>query len=274
MDESLILSVRNLRKRFPILGKGIFRREISTIQACDDVSFDVRRGETLAVVGGSGSGKTTLGRLILRALAPDSGQIFFRSRERPDPVDLAVASARELKPLRRELQMIFQDPYGSLNPHMTVAQIVEEPLYINKLASGTAREMLAREMLAKVGLPADCMVRYPNAFSGGQRQRIAIARALVVRPSLVVCDEPVSALDVSVQAQIINLLADMQEEFGLTYLFVAHDWRVVRHLAHRVAELAGGKLTEPVPTESFFSSGQNRGVRSTDGLASRFDESA
>ncbi len=258
MDEHAILSVRNLRKRFPIFGRGILRRQVGSINACDGVSFDVRRGETLALVGESGSGKTTLGRLILGVLQPDSGQVLFRSRTTLEPVDLVSANPATRKSLRQELQMIFQDPFGSLNPYMTVGQIVAEPLRINGRAKGTELHRQVVQMLDKVGLNADCLHRYPNAFSGGQRQRIGIARALIVRPALVVCDEPVSALDVSIQAQILNLLCSMQEELELTYIFVSHDMRVVRQVADRIAVFQDGRMTAPVPAEVFFASRQRR----------------
>jgi ABC-type glutathione transport system ATPase component len=252
MHEHAILSVRHLCKKFPLFGRGVFRRQVGSVQACDDVSFDVMRGETLALVGESGSGKTTLGRLMLRAMRPDSGHILFRSRTAPGPVDLVSASPATLKPLRQELQMVFQDPFSSLNPRMTVGQILEEPLRINGLAKGAELRHRIVDMLGRVGLHSDCLHRYPNAFSGGQRQRIGIARALILRPALVVCDEPVSALDVSIQAQIVNLLASMQEELGLTYIFVAHDLRLVRQVADRIALLRDGRLNAPVPTETFF----------------------
>jgi ABC-type glutathione transport system ATPase component len=249
MAEDTILSVRNLHKRFPIFSHGLFRREIGSVNACDDISFDLRRGETFALVGDSGSGKTTLGRLILGALRPDAGQVLYWRRNSSGPIDLVSETAIVLKPLRRELQMIFQDPHGSLNPHMTVGQIVEEPLRLNAAAGGPTSSDLVKRMIRKVGLSEDCLNRYPSAFSGGQRQRIGIARALVLNPSLVVCDEPVSALDASVQAQVMNLLADMQEQLGLTYLFITHDLRLVHQFADRMAVMEGGRLSMPATVD-------------------------
>ncbi|MFG6417317.1 ATP-binding cassette domain-containing protein [Roseateles sp. DC23W] len=264
MHEKAILSVRHLCKRFPLLGAGLFRRQVGTVQACDDVSFDVMRGETLALVGESGSGKTTLGRLIMCAMKPDSGQILFRSKSAAEPIDLVSARPAALKPLRQELQMVFQDPFGSLNPRMTVGQILEEPLRINGLARGTELRYRVVDMLNRVGLHADSVHRYPNAFSGGQRQRIGIARALILRPALVVCDEAVSALDVSIQAQIVNLLASMQEELGLTYIFIAHDLRLVRQVADRIAVLEDGRITQPIPAENFIAALKNGIAASSD----------
>ena len=251
LDDDVVLSVRQLCKHYPIVSKGLFRRRVVTVKACDDVSFDVKRGETLGIVGESGSGKTTLGRAVLRATKPTSGQVLFRSPSR-GVVDLASAKPTELKPLRTELQMIFQDPFGSLNPRMTVQQIVAEPLLIHRLASGSELEDRVVAMLKRVGIRPEYRTRYPHAFSGGQRQRIGIARALVMKPTLIVADEAVSALDVSVQAQVINLLAELQEEFGLTYLFVAHGLAVVRHFCNRVAVMSQGKLVELEDTERLF----------------------
>ncbi len=250
-DDDVLLSVRGLSKHYDIVTKGLFTRRVVTVKACDDVSFELKRGETLGIVGESGSGKTTLGRAILRATKPTAGQALFRTRAGA-VVDLASLPEPALKPLRTEIQMIFQDPFGSLNPRMTVQQIVEEPLVIHQLARGSELEDRVVAMLKRVGIRPEARTRYPHAFSGGQRQRIGIARALVMRPSLVVADEAVSALDVSVQAQVINLLAELQEEFGLTYLFVAHGLAVVRHFCNRVAVMSQGRLVELAETEALF----------------------
>ena len=245
-----LLQVKKLQKYFPVFSQGFLRRQIGLIKAVDDISFELMPGETLGLVGESGCGKTTTGRAILRALDPTAGEVFFRAGDQV--VDLAQLSARQLKPLRTQMQMIFQDPFASLNPRMTVSDIVGEPLGIHQLASGSEREDRVAEMLRKVGLMPEHRTRYPHAFSGGQRQRIGIARALIMQPSLVVCDEAVSALDVSVQAQVINLLQDLQQELGLTYLFIAHDLSVVRHICDRVAVMYVGKIVELDDTESLF----------------------
>jgi oligopeptide/dipeptide ABC transporter ATP-binding protein len=245
-----LLQVRNLCKHFPIMSKGFARRQIGVVKAVDQVSFDLRRGETLGLVGESGSGKTTCARTILRALTPTRGQVVFRDEQ--GTVDLAKMSERNLKPMRQKMQMVFQDPFSSLNPRMTVGEIVAEPLVIHKLAKGQELDDRVEQMLVKVGLKPEHRQRYPHAFSGGQRQRIGIARALIMQPSLVVADEAVSALDVSVQAQVINLLADLQEEFNLTYIFVAHDLSVVEHICDRVAVMYAGKIVELAATEELF----------------------
>jgi peptide/nickel transport system ATP-binding protein len=217
-NQNLLLEVNNLKKYFPIR-RGFFRKTVGHVRAVDGVSFFIRQGETLGLVGESGCGKTTTGRLILKAYDPTEGQIRFR--QNGEMVDLAaITSRKEMKAIRREMQIIFQDPFSSLNPRMTVLDIVGEPLRIHGVASGAELKDRVRELLERVGLRVQHMNRYPYAFSGGQRQRIGIARALALRPKLIVCDEPVSALDVSVQAQVINLLADLQREFGLTYLFI------------------------------------------------------
>jgi peptide/nickel transport system ATP-binding protein len=249
-NETPLLQVRNLCKHFPIMSKGFGRKQIGAIKAVDQVSFDLRRGETLGLVGESGSGKTTCARTILRALSPTSGQVLFRPGN--ETIDLASLPAKDLKPLRTQMQMIFQDPFSSLNPRMTVGDIVAEPLVIHNMAKGKEIEDRVVEMLKKVGLKPEHRQRYPHAFSGGQRQRIGIARALIMKPSLVVADEAVSALDVSVQAQVINLLADLQEELGLTYIFVAHDLSVVQHLCDRVAVLYAGKIVEFADSDELF----------------------
>ena len=261
----VILSVRQLCKHYPIIEKGFVSRQVGIVKACDEVSFDVKRGETLGIVGESGSGKTTLGRAILRATRPSSGQVLFTHRAaqegREPPVDLASLPDAQLKPLRTELQMIFQDPFGSLNPRMTVQQIVAEPLQIHGLCKGSELEDRVVQMLKRVGIRPEYRTRYPHAFSGGQRQRIGIARALVMKPTLVVADEAVSALDVSVQAQVVNLLAELQEEFGLTYLFIAHDLSVVRHISSRVAVMLQGRVVELEDTERLFEQPQHEYTR-------------
>src|SRR5262245_28698077 len=245
-----LLDVRDLHKEFPIR-QGLLRRRVGQVRAVDGVSFHIDKGETLSLVGESGCGKTTTARCILRALAPTSGQIIF-SRDDGSAVDVAALPARQVRPLRREMQMVFQDPYSSLNPRKTLLDIVGEPLLVNGV--GTRAERVARvaELLRLVGLRPEYMRRFPHAFSGGQRQRIGIARALALHPSLVVADEPVSALDVSVQAQILNLLLDLQAELGLTYLFVAHDLSVVKHVSDRVAVMYVGRIVEVAATEALF----------------------
>ena len=239
--EDVLLEVRNLKMHFPIQ-KGVFRRTVGHVRAVDGVDFSLRSGETLGLVGESGCGKTTTGRLILRALEATEGQVLFRRAG--EMVDITTLSKAEMIALRREMQIIFQDPFSSLNPRMTVSEIVAEPLVIHRVASGAALKRSVQELLEAVGLKAQHLNRYPYAFSGGQRQRIGIARALALRPKLIVADEPVSALDVSIQAQVLNLLEDLQEELGLTYLFIAHDLSVVEHISDRVAVMYLGKIVE------------------------------
>jgi peptide/nickel transport system ATP-binding protein len=245
-----LLSVRNLCKYFPLYSRGFYKKQIGTVKAVDDVSFELLPGETLGLVGESGSGKTTVARTILRALQPTRGDVLFH-RDGAS-VDLAKLSEAALKPWRPHMQMIFQDPFSSLNPRMTVGDIVGEPLLIHRMARGSELNDRVEEILVKVGLRPEHRQRYPHAFSGGQRQRIGIARALIMRPSLVIADEAVSALDVSVQAQVINLLEDLQEEFKLTYIFVAHDLSVVKHICDRVAVMYAGKVVELAVTEELF----------------------
>ena len=232
-----LLSVRNLRKEFPIK-KGVFSRQVGAVKAVNDVSFDVRRGETLGVVGESGCGKTTTGRAILRLIEPTAGDVLFEGR------DVRAMGTADLRALRREMQIIFQDPVSSLNPRMTIGAIIREGLTIHRLAEGGAADARVKQLLEEVGLRSEYSTRYPHEFSGGQRQRIGIARALSVQPKFIVCDEPVSALDVSVQAQVINLLEDLQREHDLTYMFIAHDLSVVEHIADRVAVMYLGKVVE------------------------------
>ena len=244
-----ILEVRRLRKHFPI-ERGFLRRVVGHVRAVDDVSFSIRAGETLGLVGESGCGKTTAARVILRALDPTDGSIHFRTGD-GELVDMATLGRKELKAVRRHMQMIFQDPYSSLNPRMPVIDLVAEPLKAHGWPRKRYEERVA-ELLDLVGLDPRFMRRYPHAFSGGQRQRIGVARALALSPSLVVADEPVSALDVSIQAQILNLLEEMQQRMDLTYLFITHDLSVVRHICDRVAVMYVGKLVEVADTEALF----------------------
>jgi oligopeptide/dipeptide ABC transporter ATP-binding protein len=244
-----VLEVEGLFKEFPIRS-GLLQRETGRVRAVQDVSFSIGRGETLALVGESGCGKTTVSRCILRALPPTKGAIRF-SPEPGKSIDMAPLSRRALRPLRRHIQMIFQDPYASLNPRMMVGDIIAEPLLVNGMPA-VQRAARVRELLDLVGLPAAARTRFPHAFSGGQRQRIGIARALALDPTLVVADEPVSALDVSVQAQIINLLLDLQDRLHLSMLFVAHDLGVVRHVSDRVAVMYVGRIVETAPTTALY----------------------
>jgi oligopeptide/dipeptide ABC transporter ATP-binding protein len=245
-----LLEVRNLRKFFPIV-QGVFRKVVGNVRAVDDVSFAIQEGETLGLVGESGCGKTTTSRCILRAMPPTEGQILFRTRG-GTVVDLAPMSRPELRPFRPEIQMIFQDPFSSLNPRMTLFDNVGEPLLVNGMRNRRERTDRVAELLRLVGLRPEFMHRFPHAFSGGQRQRIGIARALSTNPRLVVADEPVSALDVSVQAQVLNLLLELQQRLQLTFLLVAHDLSVVRHISDRVAVMYVGQLVELAPTAEIF----------------------
>ncbi len=249
MSETL-LEVRNLQKHFPIK-EGLMRRQVGAVRAVDDVSFHIEEGETLGLVGESGCGKTTTARCILRAIDPTDGEILFR-QEDGTTVDLAQASLRKMRSLRQEIQLIFQDPFTSLNPRMRVFDIVGEPLLIQGMSSRDERMDVVGDMLKLVGLRPEYMQRYPHAFSGGERQRSGSARALVLNPRLVVADEPVSALDVSVQAQVLNLLLKLQNQLNLTYLFVAHDLSVVKHITNRVAVMYVGKIVEIAPTRALF----------------------
>ncbi|HHV80615.1 TPA: ABC transporter ATP-binding protein [bacterium] len=245
MEDSILLRVEKLTKLFPIRG-GIFQRTVGYVRAVENVSFSIDRGETLGLVGESGCGKTTTGRSILRLIEPTSGKVYFKG------IDITALSKKDLAPLRREMQIIFQDPYGSLNPRMTVGDIIGEGLEIHKIASGKEKERRIMELLEVVGLPPAYMRRYPHEFSGGQRQRIGIARALAVNPKFIVCDEPVSALDVSIQSQIINLLKDLQKQFEFTYLFIAHDLSVVKYMSDKIAVMYLAKIVEYTTTEELF----------------------
>jgi oligopeptide/dipeptide ABC transporter ATP-binding protein len=240
-----LLEIRNLKKHFPV-GDGLFSRNKGAVKAVDGVNLAVNEGETLGLVGESGCGKSTLGRTILRLIEPTGGEVIFQGK------NLLAMSQRELRDMRREMQIIFQDPYASLNPRMRVGDIVGEGLEIHKLAKGKAKRDRVLELLHQVGLREDHYDRYPHEFSGGQRQRIGIARALAVSPKFIVCDEPVSSLDVSIQAQIINLLQELQEKMHLTYLFISHDLRVVEHISHRVAIMYLGKVVEIANSETIY----------------------
>jgi peptide/nickel transport system ATP-binding protein len=250
LDDRDLLVVRDLRKHYPIV-RGLMRRTIGQVKAVDGISFAIPEGKTLGLVGESGCGKTTTSRLIMRAFAPTAGEIFFKDRSQ-GWLNIPQLDPIRLRQIRPNLQMIFQDPFGSLNPRMSLLEIVGEPLLVNGVASGPELRARVAELLRLVGLRPEYMTRYPHAFSGGQRQRIGIARALALQPQLVVCDEPVSALDVSIQAQTLNLLADLQAAFNLTYLFVAHDLSVVEHISDRVAVMYVGKLVELADTEDLF----------------------
>jgi len=251
LPDDVLFSVRGLKKYFPIHA-GWLKKHVGDVKAIDDVSLDIKKGETLGLVGESGSGKSTVARLMLRAYKLTEGQILFR-RANDEIVDLSRLSDREMRPLRAEMQMIFQDPYSSLNPRMTLLELVGEPMLIHgKGNAGEIRDRVA-ELLKVVGLRPEFINRYPHAFSGGQRQRIGIARALALNPSFIAADEAVSALDVSVAAQNINLLQDLQEQFGLTYLFITHDLGMVEHISDRVGVMYLGRLMEVAPTKALFS---------------------
>lgn len=250
-QSNIILEVRDLKKHFPIR-KGLLQRIQGYVRAVDGVSFHLKRGETLSLVGESGCGKTTTSRCIIRALRPTEGQVLYHRGEQV--INVAHQPKRNLRSLRREMQMIFQDPFSSLNPRMTLFEIIGEPLLVNGMSNRQERVDRVVELLNVVGLRPEHMQRFPHAFSGGQRQRIGIARALALNPALIIADEPVSALDVSVQAQILNLMLDLQDQFGLTYLFVAHDLSVVKHVSDRVAVMYVGKIVEIAETETLFNS--------------------
>jgi len=242
----VLLDVRNLKVHFPVSAGLIIQRKIADVKAVDGITFQVRKGETLGLVGESGCGKSTTGRAILQLYRPTEGEVKFGQ------IELTKLHGNELRRMRRQMQMIFQDPYASLNPRMSVGAIIGEPLAIHGLAKGAARKERVADLMRIVGLNPYYLNRYPHEFSGGQRQRIGVARALAVEPEFIVCDEPVSALDVSIQAQIINLLQDLQDQFGLTYLFIAHDLSVVRHISDRVAVMYLGKLMELTSRDELY----------------------
>ena len=250
-QKPFLLEVKNLKKHFPIQKGFIFSKVIGHVKAVDDVSFYIYPGETLGLVGESGCGKTTTGRLIMRAYDSTSGEIWFDDAKL-GRVNIVELDKQQIHQVRMNMQMIFQDPYSSLNPRMTLLQIVGEPLLVNNVAKGSELQDRVADLLRVVGLRSEYMVRYPHAFSGGQRQRIGVARALALNPQLVVCDEPVSALDVSVAAQTLNLLQDLQSDFNLTYLFISHDLSVVEHISDRVVVMYVGKLVEHACTEELF----------------------
>ena len=250
MAETPLLEVKHLKKHFPIKG-GVFSKTIGYVYAVDDINFTLEKGETLGLVGESGCGKSTTGRTILRLIEPTDGAIYFEGQ------DITNLDKSAMRALRREMQIIFQDPYASLNPRMTVGSIIGEPLEIHKIAKGSEKEERVASLLQKVGLRAEDMRKYPHEFSGGQRQRIGIARALALNPKLIVCDEPVSALDVSIQAQVINLLEDLQAEFGLSYLFIAHNLNVVEHISNRVAVMYLGQIVELASDEELYRNPQH-----------------
>ena len=248
-DSGAIIEIRDLKQHFPIKA-GLFKNTVGYVKAVDGVTFSVYAGETVGLVGESGSGKTTIGRCIVRLYKPTNGSIHFRTDE--GLVDIAQLDKRELQPIRRDIQMLFQDPNSSLNARMRVGDIIAEPLEIHRIGTDDTRRERVKQLLEQVGLGAEMYNRYPHQLSGGQRQRVGVARALSIEPRLVVCDEPVSALDVSVQAQVLNLLADLQQELGLTYLFIAHDLSVVEYISDRVMVMYLGKLVETAPTKKIF----------------------
>ncbi|SKB15353.1 Oligopeptide transport protein (ABC superfamily, ATP-binding protein) [Planktothrix sp. PCC 11201] len=233
-----IIRVENLQKHFPVMEGILLQRQVAAIKAVDGITFNINRGETLSLVGESGCGKSTTGRMILQLARPTGGKIYFEN------TDLTALNSKELQPFRRRMQMIFQDPYSSLNPRMTVGKIISEPLIIHQLATPKIAENRVKELLELVGLNNDVINRYPHEFSGGQQQRIGIARALAMNPDVIICDEPIAALDVSIQAQVINLMQNLQQNLGLTYLFIAHDLSIVRHISDRVAVMYLGKIVE------------------------------
>lgn len=244
-DDDILVEVRNLKKYFPIKG-GVLQKTVGHLKAVDDISFTIKTGETLGIVGESGSGKSTLGRVLIRLLEPTDGHIIFNQ------TDISTLRQRQIRPIREDMQMVFQDPFASLNSKMSVEQLIEEPLVVQGKLAKKARKQKVLEVLQKVGLRKDDLQKYPHEFSGGQRQRISIARALVLNPKFVICDEPVSALDVSIQAQVLNLMKDLQDDLGLTYLFIAHDLSVVKHISDRVAVMYLGRFAEIAPKKALY----------------------
>ena len=250
-EREVLLQVRDLKKHFPITRGIVVQRQVGAVKAVDGISFDVFQGETLGLVGESGCGKSTTGRTILQLYRPTAGEVVFEGN------DLVTLKGEDLRRMRRRMQMIFQDPYASLNPRMTVGNIIGEPLEVHGIAKGKDRRERVQELLKVVGLNPYFVNRYPHEFSGGQRQRIGVARALALNPAFIVCDEPISALDVSIQAQVVNLLEDLQAEFGLTYLFIAHDLSMVRHISTRVAVMYLGKIVELTDRDSLYKNPQH-----------------
>ncbi|MGD9818854.1 MAG: ABC transporter ATP-binding protein [Desulfomonilaceae bacterium] len=250
-QSDVLLEVKNLKKHFPIY-RGVFKKVVGYVKAVDGVSFSIKPGETLGLVGESGCGKSTVGRMIMGAYRPTSGEIWFTPPDGSGRVNLAEMSPKEMKPLRPHIQMIFQDPFASLNPRMTVREILAEPLIVNNIAKGASLEGRVRELIELVGLKLQHLTRYPHAFSGGQRQRICIARAMGLYPRLLVADEPTSALDVSVQAQIVNLSLEIQNQMGLAYLFISHDLGLIRHFSQKIVLMYVGKVVEYAPAENLF----------------------
>jgi oligopeptide transport system ATP-binding protein len=246
MENNVLVEIKGLKKYFPITQGIIFQRKVADVKAVDGLDFSITQGETLGLVGESGCGKSTTGRSILQLYRPTAGEVFFKGQ------DLVKMKGEELRKMRRNMQMIFQDPYASLNPRMTVGDIIGEPLEVHNIAKGKDKKDRVQELLQIVGLNPYFVNRYPHEFSGGQRQRIGVARALAVQPDFIVCDEPISALDVSIQAQIINLLEELQSKFNLTYLFIAHDLSVVRHISDRVAVMYLGKIVELTDRDSLY----------------------
>jgi len=250
-EKDILVRVENLKKHFPIRRGFLIQRQVGAIKAVDGISFDIHRGETLGLVGESGCGKTTTGRTLLQLYRPTSGRVYFEGE------DLVDMKGERLRRQRRKMQMIFQDPYASLNPRMTVGRIIREPLEVHDVGSAKERQTRVQELLGLVGMNQHFVNRYPHEFSGGQRQRIGVARALALNPSFIVCDEPISAFDVSIQAQVVNLLEDLQAELGLTYLFIAHDLSMVRHISNRVAVMYLGKIVELTDRNTLYSDPQH-----------------
>jgi oligopeptide/dipeptide ABC transporter ATP-binding protein len=246
VDEDVLVTVDSAKKYFPVHGRGLVRRSVAHVQAVDGVSLRIRRGQTLGLVGETGCGKSTLARCIAGLIPVTSGKVHFEGR------DITNLSRRAMQPVRREIQMIFQDPYGSLNPRRRVGSIIGDPFAVHKTATGNERKKAVQDLMARVGLNPEHYNRFPAEFSGGQRQRIGVARALALRPKLIICDVPVSALDVSIQAQVLNLLADLQADFGLSYLFIAHDLEVVRHVSNSVTVMYLGRIAEQGPGDNVY----------------------